>query len=193
MRPRWGVPILLAGLFLVTLIDALLGWPLVRKIFMFPRLYVWHAAWVMFLDSPWVGQGPGMFRDLYFPFVEKAGYVIEQLDDRRTMPWAHSLYLEQLAERGIPGLLVLLALLGTAVGRVWRQWRSAVNGNNEEVRVLASGVLAGLVVLILAGIAEASLLRLWVMVCLLVLVALSLALLRCGNCDGVDSPAVGRC
>ncbi len=122
----------------------------------------------MFLDRPVFGQGPGMFKDLYFPFLEKTGYVLEELGDRRTMPWAHNLYLEQLAERGVLGLLALLCLLGHALMRGLRMIRQAPS---SEARAMLVGVVSALLVLMASGIAEASLSRLWVTVLLLVLAA----------------------
>lgn len=180
MQPRWSVPILLFGMVVGGIVDAALGWPLANKIFMFPRTYVWHTAWVMFLDRPWFGQGPGMYKDLYFDYLERAGYVLAELDDRRTMPWAHSLYLEQLAERGIPGLLALLGLIGVSVKRSVMVWSGR---SSPGLHGMAAGVLSSLLVLILAGIAEASLTRLWVVVLLLVLVACSRSLMVCQGCE----------
>lgn len=168
MRPRWAAPILLVATAVGLIIDFLLGWPLAHKIFMFPRFYVWHTAWVMFLDRPWLGQGPGMFKDLYFPFLQKAGYVLADLGDRRTMPWAHNLYLEQLAERGLPGLLALLSLLGVSLLRAITAVQRSVL---SESRSLFVGVTSSLLCLMVAGIAEASLSRLWVVVMLMVLSA----------------------
>ncbi|HQQ63611.1 MAG TPA: O-antigen ligase family protein [Pseudomonadales bacterium] len=168
MRPRWIVPFLLVTTAGGLLVDGLLGWPLLNKIFMFPRIYVWHTAWAMFVDRPWLGQGPGMFKDLYFPFLEKAGYVLADLGDRRTMPWAHNLYLEQLAERGLPGLVALLCLLGRALLHGVRKVRHSAL---PEARGLQVGITSALLALVISGVAEASLSRLWVTVLLLVLVA----------------------
>lgn len=181
MQPRWCIPILAAGIAAGTLVDALMGWPLAQKIFMFPRAYVWHTAWVMFLDRPWTGQGPGMFKDLYYMFLEQAGYIRAELGDRRMMPWAHSLYLEQLAERGIFGLLALLCLMGTAMIRTYRAWRI---DETESGKSIAAGGFAALVVMAATGIAEATLSRLWVTVMLLVLVAFAYATTSClsGRC-----------
>ena len=170
MKPRWFVPIFVAGAASGAIVDWLLGWPLANKILMFPRTYVWHTAWVMFMDQPWFGQGPGMFKDLYFPFLQKAGYVVAELGDRRNMPWAHSLYLEQLAERGIFGLVALLGLLTTSMKKAWDYTigRTKLPSNPG----LGAGLLGSLLSLVIAGIAEATLSRLWVTVILLALVGL---------------------
>lgn len=170
MKPRWFVPIFVAGAASGALVDWLLGWPLANKILMFPRTYVWHTAWIMFMDQPWHGQGPGMFKDLYFPFLEKAGYVVAELGDRRNMPWAHSLYLEQLAERGILGLVALLALLTTAMKKAWDYTIGRTKHPSNPG--LGAGLLGSLLSLVIAGIAEATLSRLWVTVILLSLVGL---------------------
>ncbi len=174
LKPRWFLPIFFCGAVTGLLIDWLLGWPLAHKILMFPRTYVWHTAWVMFLDRPWTGQGPGMFKDLYFPFLEKAGYVVAELGDRRNMPWAHNLYLEQLAERGVAGLLALLCLLGAAVLQAWRFSRLPPANDSP----LGAGLLGALLAFLVAGIAEATLSRLWVTVLLLSLAGLCTTLRR---------------
>lgn len=171
MTPRWFIPIFVLGAAAGAIMDWLLGWPLANKILMFPRTYVWHTAWIMFLDQPWLGQGPGMFKDLYFPFLEKAGYVVAELGDRRNMPWAHSLYLEQLAERGILGLLALLALMATAIKQAWN-FSYTHPSEHSSKSGLSAGLLGSLVSLSLAGIAEATLSRLWVTVILLSLAGL---------------------
>jgi O-antigen ligase len=173
MRRRWAVPALLAGSLVGVTIDGLSGWPLVNKIFLFPRTYVWHSAWAMFTDRPWTGQGPGMFKDLYFAFLAKAGYVFSELSDRRTMPWAHSLYLEQLAERGILGFIALLSLLAASMSAALKSWRQA---DSDVVRCQAAGIQAALIVFALAGIAETTLSRTWVIILLFILTALSVAI-----------------
>ncbi len=175
MRPRLAAPALLIGVVVGVIGDGLSGWALAHKIFLFPRTYVWHTAWVMFLDRPWTGQGPGLFKDMYFTFLGKAGYVIQELSDRRTMPWAHNLYLEQLAERGVLGFFAMLGLLGAAMYRSAKFWRHA---DSDLTRSLASGVLAALIVLAISGIAEATLSRLWVAISLLILSALATVVVR---------------
>ena len=123
----------------------------------------------MFLDRPWTGQGPGVFGDIYFAFLAKAGYVLDAISDRRPMLWAHNLYLEQLAERGIGGLLSLLGLLCVSMFYAWRAWRQSPA--DSVLRSLAAGIFVAVLMLATSGIAEASLSRLWVSVSLMVLAA----------------------
>ncbi len=170
MRPLWGVIATVAGLAVVLVLDIALGKNLLNKIFLFPRLYIWDTAWEMFIDRPIHGQGPGMFKELYYIYLEKSGYVFEQVKDRRPMNWAHSLYFEQLAERGLLGLLALLTLFAKALLDVWRYWHGS--RENPEQKMLVAGLGSAIVALLMAGIAEASLLRLWVTVVLFTLLAL---------------------
>lgn len=184
MRPRWTVPALLGGCLAGVAIDGLLGWSLAQKVFLFPRTYVWHAAWTMFTDRPLTGQGPGLFKDVYFTFLRKAGYLIQELPDRRTMPWAHNLYLEQLGERGIFGFLALTGLLGTCIYQSGKSFRQTAG---ESIRAMAAGIFAALIVFAIAGIAETSLSRLWVAVFLLVLAAFSVVIAELSS-HGTASP-----
>lgn len=61
----------------------------------------------VFLDNPVAGIGPDQFR---FRSYEGAG--------------AHNTFLELLADSGIPGCAIYLALLITFIGRNYRRWRA---------------------------------------------------------------------
>lgn len=175
MKPRWAIFALILGLSVSVLVDWLLGWPLASKIFMFPRTYVWHSAWMMFVDRPWTGQGPGLFKDLYFAYLDRAGYILDALPDRRPMNWAHSLYFEQLAERGLLGIIALFILLASALRVAIRTWSQS---SHLEIRAISAGLVAALLVFIVAGIAETTFSRLWVTVLLLVLTGFVVATAR---------------
>ncbi len=41
--------------------------------------------------------------------------LVRPLDQSRSMPWPHNLYLEILAAQGVIGLIALLGVLGTAL------------------------------------------------------------------------------
>lgn len=164
-RPIVGLAVAVIGVVAILLIDQFMGGVLMNKlVYLFPRRYVWAAAWQMFLDRLWVGQGPGMFKVFYMNFLEKAGYIFEQVEDRRPMNWAHSLYLEQLAERGVLGFLALVVLIGNPLILT----ASRISSLKLDEKALLSTLMAFLV----AGIAETSLLRLWVVVLIFLLVAL---------------------
>ena len=58
------------------------------------RLEPWSVAWEIFKMHPIFGSGPRTF-GVFHP----------------QMPWAHNLYLEILAEQGLPGIISFLALV----------------------------------------------------------------------------------
>ncbi|MBI4056616.1 MAG: O-antigen ligase family protein [Elusimicrobia bacterium] len=73
------------------------------------RLELWKTAWNMFKDHPWLGVGLNNYRTLFSRYHPTPIYGEEVWGS------AHNLYLHQLAERGILGLLALLLLLGSMV------------------------------------------------------------------------------
>jgi len=72
------------------------------------RLYLWHEAWLMFLQSPWLGVGFGQFAWQHFQMLPllQAGNISGLYNN------AHNLVFQLAAEAGIPGLLALLGALG---------------------------------------------------------------------------------
>ena len=90
------------------------------------------AALYTFVDHPIAGVGPGVyFREYSRQNANELG--LRYLDSERR---AHSLYLELLADAGLIGLLLFLALLGTTLvclHRAARYWR----GRRAEYELLA--------------------------------------------------------
>jgi O-antigen ligase len=72
------------------------------------RVAYWYEALVLTKDHPGTGVGPGRFRE------ESALSVVEEDE-----PWAHHEFLQQGAETGLPGLVLLLLLFGWAFLRLW--------------------------------------------------------------------------
>lgn len=90
------------------------------------------AAFYTFVDHPIAGVGPGVyFREYSRQNANQLG--LRYLDSERR---AHSLYLELLADAGLLGLSLFLALLGTTLvclHRAARYWR----GRRPEYELLA--------------------------------------------------------
>jgi O-antigen ligase len=70
------------------------------------RWHLWQAAWQLFLQSPWLGQGFGQFDWGYFTL----GHALPELPDR--IDNAHNLILQLLAELGLLPVVMVLAGLG---------------------------------------------------------------------------------
>lgn len=73
------------------------------------RLGLWHDAAVLMGDHPVVGVGPGRF--------QAVSPVARSDPDAR---WTHNGFLQQGAEQGVPGLVLLLGLFLWGLGRLAR-------------------------------------------------------------------------
>lgn len=72
------------------------------------RLYLWHEAWLMFTQSPWLGVGFGQFAWHHFQLLP----VLRPNRMATLYNNAHNFIFQLAAESGIAGLLVLFAALG---------------------------------------------------------------------------------
>ncbi len=101
----------------------------------FLRMQLWRSAWEMALDHPWLGVGPDNFLYYYGDYI-RAGAEIE-----RHLSHPHNVLLDFWLRLGLPGLLLLVAVLGTVLAYAVRLVRSRVRGND---RALLIGLLGGL-------------------------------------------------
>ena len=83
------------------------------------RLILWSGAWKMARERPVTGVGPGNFRRAF-----EESRLDARLDGERIWGSAHNLYLHQLAERGVPGFALLLALFIAFYAGARRAWRA---------------------------------------------------------------------
>lgn len=141
---------------IVVLADVLSGNALSSKFssLNFSRIPVWQTAWAMFLDAPVTGLGPQSFKQYYPIYLYKLGLTTDQLVDVRNMPWAHNLFLEMLAERGIQGLLAFLGLLLNGFWLCLKIWPRDKN--------ISAGLIISLLAFCFAAIIELTLARVWV-------------------------------
>ncbi len=109
-----------------------------------------HSYLVVAADAirrhPWLGSGPGAFRDLYAASVWARVFERKDSTSRR---FAHNTYVEVLVGSGIAGLLPFLWLLG----RVWRNFgRGAIlcraRGDDTLARLCRAYQLAFLALLL---------------------------------------------
>jgi hypothetical protein len=100
------------------------------------RTDVWRVALHGFAASPVHGRGAGMYQTAWDQKRPRFAYVIN----------AHSLYLQAMAELGIPGLLLLLIVLGAVL--------SGLGARARESRRSLYGVLlaAGVIWALRAGV-----------------------------------------
>lgn len=73
------------------------------------RLQLWSDALELLEDHPWIGVGPGRFR-----------YASATASDDEDLRWAHNDFLQQAAETGTVGLILMLALFGSVFMYLWR-------------------------------------------------------------------------
>lgn len=98
------------------------------------RLAHWVAAQRMWERSPWFGVGIGNYAAVY-PEVR-----LPRWED--PLGHAHNIYLNMLAETGLLGLAVFLALWGAVVVWSWRCFRSTspVDGSQRWRAAVAVGI-----------------------------------------------------
>ncbi|HRC33099.1 MAG TPA: O-antigen ligase family protein [Bacteroidia bacterium] len=105
------------------------------------RINRWSCAWRMFLKRPITGWGPGTYQFVYGPFqLQKEKTVISTLAGNRGN--AHSEYLGPLSEQGVPGTLLFVLL---ALATLITASRVFIYGNNGNVKIIAAGLILGLI------------------------------------------------
>jgi len=184
IQPRrrlvFGLACGLTSLALILLVDGLFAFPLMRKFirqwYGSGRIALWLAAWAMFVDAPWLGHGPHTFVLRYQAYLHNLGLSISSV----TIPWAHNLYLEVLAERGVVGFAALGVLLVRGLTIAWHTQHAA----SAEARLLGAGALGGFIGLCGAAAVELSLLREWVVVLLFTFLGISAHLASSQSTEG---------
>ncbi len=86
------------------------------------RLYMWHEAWQIFTQFPFLGSGFGQFAWQHF----QLGPTLHDPSVQGLFNNAHNLVMHIAAEMGLAGVLVLLVTLG-----LWLQQTSLFNPGKE--------------------------------------------------------------
>ena len=93
------------------------------------RLNRWHAAWMMFMEKPLSGFGPGTYQFEYIPYQSPALMNRLSVTNPYDIPegsggTAHSEYLLALSEMGMFGLAAWLLLFGRWIVVSVRRWHT---------------------------------------------------------------------
>ena len=82
------------------------------------RIGLWLAAMAMFLEHPFTGIGAGAFGIAYPDVVSMIQLPDGYQAGSGFIPWAHNMYLELLAEYGLPGFLAYAIITAWLLGKL---------------------------------------------------------------------------
>lgn len=100
------------------------------------RINRWNSAIRLFKERPVVGWGPGTYQFVYAPFQESKNKTIISTNSG-DMGNAHSEYIGALAEQGVPGSLIVVAIVVAFMYNGLMTYRRAKN-RESKILVLAS-------------------------------------------------------
>jgi O-antigen ligase len=108
------------------------------------RTTIWQVGWRMFEDNPVHGVGLGSFQKASINFVLEPGTLArtDQIIDSPKV--AHNAYLETLAELGIVGLLLFLAILAFPLVCALLAARNFARVNDLQLEVLSRALVVAL-------------------------------------------------
>ena len=93
------------------------------------RLQLWHTAWAMFTEHPWIGNGTGQFPYVSFLLAgEQPGVYVGGGEH------AHNIAMQLLAEYGIAGIVLL-------IGTTLHWWLRFARADWTPARVWLAGSL----------------------------------------------------
>lgn len=135
-----------------------------------PRIGHWLVAWEMFKEAPLLGKGVHTFGEFYLPYLDRIRLPAHIPPEIAYIPWAHNLYFEILAERGLLGAVGFAVPLGAIAVLLARALRPAAP---TVVRMIALGVTAGLLSFLAQGVFDLTFLKDWVLLVFWLLAALA--------------------
>ena len=122
------------------------GWTWARRVESFQvRLGVWRGVAAMAREHPFLGVGPGRFREAFVPYRDAEEFRLSHRNDPlqyKDVADAHHAWLHVLAEQGLPAALPALLLLYV----VWRRWMFFMDHQNDPAnRMRLAGAGAGVI------------------------------------------------
>lgn len=108
------------------------------------RLTIWTIGWRMAQDNPVAGVGVGNFKEESPEYVLEPGTLYRTdrvIDDPAE---AHNTYLHVLAELGVVGAALFLAIVGFSIASALKAARTFAKRDDWRMEVLARGLLVAL-------------------------------------------------
>jgi putative inorganic carbon (hco3(-)) transporter len=112
------------------------------------RLNRWSCAYRMWLDKPLFGYGPGTYMFKYAPYQLSYMRTIISTNEGNGGN-AHNEYLGPLAEEGLPGMIIMIALAVSVFSLAFRMFYSL---KDRDTRILVLSIFLGLVTYFVHGI-----------------------------------------
>ncbi len=105
------------------------------------RINRWSSAIRMFKQKPLTGYGPGTYQFVYGPFQlnRELTYISTSQGNRGN---AHSEYLGPLAEQGLPGSLLFIAI---GIATLITASDFIINCQSRKLRAIAIGLILGMI------------------------------------------------
>lgn len=148
------------------------------------RIGIWLVAWQMFLDFPLGGLGAHLFGDLYLYYLAEIDLPQGYIPEIGFIPWAHSIYLELLCERGLVGFGAFALLVALLIRRLYVCLRTS---ENPAVRAIGVGLAGALGLFLMMGLVDLTFLKDWVSLVFWLIAALIARLPDLAG--GVSTPA----
>ncbi|KPA14985.1 O-antigen ligase-related protein [Candidatus Magnetomorum sp. HK-1] len=132
------------------------------------RIPLWITAYAMFVDAPFLGQGPRTFGVQYFEYLDRINFPDWFIIDKRFTPWAHNIYLEVLAEQGLFGFTAFSFIIIYALYLAIKLIRSKQDG----FFLLSFAPFTSFIIILIAGFFELSFIRHWFVIIFFMLLAI---------------------
>jgi len=117
------------------------------------RVDLWRIGWRMVEDKPLFGVGAGNYQLVSPQYLVTEPGVIARDDFVLTDPkQTHNIYLQALAELGIPGLVLLAAVIGFALACLLAAARPFAAAGNTALRTLSLAFLIALLGILVADL-----------------------------------------
>lgn len=111
------------------------------------RTDIWTVGWRMVKAHPLNGVGSGNFQNAEVHYLQAPGTITKNGADLivNVPHVAHNIYLELLADLGIPGLLAFLGVVAAAIGATIRAARMFNRQGDREMELIARSMFLVLV------------------------------------------------